>query len=229
MNKSKLLFGVLAVFILILVGCSNSRVGYRIDKKYYQDPPVFNEKDVREINLEDSDATAEENLEKMNQMIKDCFDKQTILTPDNYPQEMPDWLKSLNISDPQGLKLLEACSHQNSIDDEVKSYNSVQLVYFGNKDTVMREAQKIINNINIELREDKTAQYQYGDDNQEYDLFYSNADFVLDNAEVEEFDSYSKLKYSTIEFTIIVQGNKLGIMAQDLKQISEYMMKVYDM
>jgi hypothetical protein len=59
------------------------------------------------------------------------------------PEKIPDWVITLGISEPDGMKFDKDFSNYTSVDDPNEGFNSVSLVYNGSYDKAVEEAAKI--------------------------------------------------------------------------------------
>jgi len=64
--------------------------------------------------------------------------------------KMPEWVKELGISVPEGMKFDKVFSEYTSVDDPTEGFNSVSLVYTGNYETAIAEAQRIAASAHLE-------------------------------------------------------------------------------
>jgi hypothetical protein len=65
------------------------------------------------------------------------------------PEHMPEWVLHLGINEPEGLKLDGDFSSFTSVDDPSQGFNSVSLVYTGNYDKAIKEAEKIAEHLKL--------------------------------------------------------------------------------
>ena len=72
--------------------------------------------------------------------------KESIITlqdENHNPDKMPDWVHSLGINEPEGLKFDKVFSDYTSIDNPSEGFNSVSLVYTGSFEKAAEEAAKL--------------------------------------------------------------------------------------
>jgi len=74
------------------------------------------------------------------------------LQDDNhYLDKMPDWINSLGIYEPEGMKFDKAFSDFTSVDNPVEGFNSVSLVYTGSYEMAVKEATKLAESANLSV------------------------------------------------------------------------------
>lgn len=87
--------------------------------------------------------------------IKDTYGRAIARRENTGPVSgLPQWTKDLGLSEPVGLMLDQEFSQITSADNADEGFNSVLLVYSGNYNIAMQEAQRIANQARIPLSKD---------------------------------------------------------------------------
>ena len=98
--------------------------------------------------------TDEEALEKLN-LINNTIGRQIAKKANNHPLNgLPRWARKFDLTEPIGLIFDEDFSQSTSEDNENEGFNSVIMVYRGNYELAMKQAEIIAKKANIPMSQD---------------------------------------------------------------------------
>lgn len=98
-----------------------------------------------------SDKEADEQLNE----VKETYGRVIARRSNSNPAtSLPDWARQLGLTEPQGLMLDADYSQLTSVENPNEGFNSVLLVYSGNYQLAMNEAERIANKANIPISKD---------------------------------------------------------------------------
>lgn len=183
--------------------------------------------------LPTSDTKAEINFEKDLQLIEDDLLAGTItrfeydsltsvirqqirsseaLTEENHSiTEIPEWVAKLGINEPKGMKLDVDFSSYTSVDDPTEGFNSVSLIYTGEYENAVKEANRIA--LNAQLKPGRNFKSIGSPENSK----------IIGSSKALSFLNYS-LGVTNQDFLISVQvepSGKLIIDVTDNKQLNK--------
>jgi hypothetical protein len=98
---------------------------------------------------------SDEEYSSRSNEIKDTYGRAIARRDNTSPVSgLPQWTRDLGLSEPVGLMLDQEFSQITSVDNPDEGFNSVLLVYSGNYNIAMQEAQRIANQARIPLSKD---------------------------------------------------------------------------
>jgi len=148
MKKTLLITTIFLMTALLLTGCKSAeeKQTEKVMDKFEEVIDLQRKVVEGEISEEDATEIVEglsEEFEEMSEMME-----QDLVTG------LPDWAKELGLTEPKGLELDQDLSSATSADSPNGSINSVTLVYTGDYETSMKEAEKIATTANIPLNKE---------------------------------------------------------------------------
>jgi hypothetical protein len=136
---------------------------------------------------------------------------EAVLDEIHNPDKMPEWVSSLGITEPEGMKFDKVFSNYTSADDHSEGFNSVSLVYTGTYVLALNEAKRIASKAKLSAGGNFKASGGPG-----------NSEIVQENSSVS-YMNYS-LGDTDKDFLISLQvmpSGRLTIMVTDNKQLNE--------
>jgi len=128
--------------------------------------------------------------------------------------KMPEWVKELGITVPEGMKFDQVFSDYTSVDDPTEGFNSVSLVYTGTYETAIAEAERIAASAHLEVGGVHFVKNKSQNVTRNSMVNYLN--YSLENANQDYLISVQ-----------VVSSGRLTIMVTDNKQLNERLL-VYE-
>ncbi|MCF8233214.1 MAG: hypothetical protein K9G67_04615 [Bacteroidales bacterium] len=122
-----------------------------IDKSMDLLTALNNQLEALELKVEAGDLSREQAnrlAEELNKKYRLELDYSTQIDPSRH---LPVWSTRLGLMEPQGMMLDPEQSKRTSVNNTVEGYNSIKLVYTGNYDHAMEQAEIIARSANIPL------------------------------------------------------------------------------
>jgi hypothetical protein len=157
--------------------------------------------------------------DQMSNAINDSIvsDSSELLVDDPTPAtKLPEWAKQLGLIEPLNMQLVAEQSHLTSAEEPDEAFNSVTMVYTGNYDTAMNQANRIAQAAKLPLSKDYKAMLKLakrqGRATTPKGIAYMNYD----------------LSTRDVDFLVYVKVDEVGTLtlsATDMKQMNEQLNK----